>query len=322
VKPPDPIADLQTIRSERSEIERWLKNSFYPLLKCRRKLTEDKCQATVKAIEGLLNEIDPIGEARNLKPCISIEPKWSGNWTAISTIPPEFDFSNASVSVDASSATQLGFAAPPDDLDLLQFLRRMSCDNDQSKVEFWIKNFFDSLRNAVSEKLDFQEAAAYFRHENGKIYSPMVTSYAKNESGTKCILRVIFAEAFVSPLTDSPRKVQLLSNGARVAVRTQLEVLDRFLGQTSQIYREKERKSSVGGRLQETLDAIWNEARSHGTRPDEPAPSLFDEGAAQASYENIRNRWIQICGELKRVAQQEDEAATGDYLKRNVCLPS
>jgi hypothetical protein len=62
----------------------------------------------------------------------------------------------------------------------------------------------------------------------------------------------------------------------------------------------------------EALDAIWREALSHGMRPDEPAPRLF-EGAAQNSYEKIRNRGKQVWDELKRVAQLEDEKGTGDY---------
>jgi hypothetical protein len=177
------------------------------------------------------------------------------------------------------------------------------------------------LQSATREHLNFQELA-YFRHENGKIYRPLVESYAKDASGTKYRLRVIFAEAFVSPLTDSPGLVQLLSNGARLAVRTQLEVLDRYLGHTSEIYREKvtstrpedevARNNPVGRRVVETLDAILREAVSHGTRPSEDAPLLF-EGEAQNTYENIRTREIQVLNELKRVAEQEDESGKGEY---------
>ena len=319
VEPPSPLANLQTIRAERLDIERWLENNFCPLLNCRPKLTEDKRRAIAEEIEKIVNATDPIKETI-LKPYILIDPKWSGDWTAIGSIP-EIDFSDTSVSVDPQSARELGFAGQPN-LALLPFLRWISSEGSQTgKVEFWIKKFFESLQSAVRESLHFQEAA-YFRHENGKIYRPVVVSYAKNGSGTKCRLRVLFAEAFVSPLTDSPRLVQLLSNGARLAVRTRLEVLDPFLGHTSQIYREKilsnrpedevARKSPVGGRLLEALDAIWREALSHGTRPDEPAPPLF-EGAAQFSYENIRNRGLQIWEELKHAAQQEDEMGKGDY---------
>src|SRR5262249_43098859 len=149
----------------------------------------------------------------------------------------------------------------------LPFLRRIACDVSEQpgKLEFWIKKFFESLQEAVRENLHFQEVA-YFRHENGKIYRPVVVSYAKNASGTICKLRVIFALAFGSPLTDSPGLVQRLSIGARLAVRTRLEVLDPFLGRTSQVHQKKvlstlpedevSRRNPVGSRILEALDAI------------------------------------------------------------------
>jgi hypothetical protein len=318
VEPPSPLANLQTIRAERQDIEKWLGNDLCPLLNCRRRQKEDRRKATVKDIERLVNATGPIQET-SLKPYIWIKPKWSGDWTATGNIP-EIDFSDASISIDPTSATQLGFSAPPN-LALLPFLRRIACDTSEDEVEFWIKKFFESLQSAVRESLHFQEAA-YFRHENGKIYRPVVVSYAKNASGTRCSLRVVFAEAFGSPLTDSPGLVERLSIGARLAVRTRLEVLDPFLGRTSQVHRQKvlstrpedevSRNNPVGGRVVEALDAIWREALSHGMRPEEPAPKLF-EGAAQNSYESIRNRGIEVCNELKRVAQMEDERGKGDY---------
>jgi hypothetical protein len=317
VDPPSPLGNLQTIQAELLDIDKWLTN-LCSLLKCRRKQPEDRRKATVKEIEKLVNGTGPIKETI-LKPYIWIDPKWSGDWTSTDNIP-EIDFADASVSIDSTSATQLGFSTPPN-LALLPFLRRISCENSQSQIEFWIKKLFESLQSAVRESLHFQEAA-YFRHENGKIYRPVVVSYAKNASGTKCRLRVIFAEAFGSPLTDSPGLVQRLSIGARLAVRTRLEVLDPFLGRTSQVHQEKvlstrpedevSRNNPVGGRVVEALDTIWREALSHGMRPEEPAPILF-EGAAQSFYESIRNRVVQIWDELKRVTQVEDKQGRGYY---------
>jgi hypothetical protein len=318
VNPPPPLANLQTIQAERQEIENWLKDVLCPLLKCRRNQTEEERKATAEAIEKLVNAAGPSIKLKEvpLKPYIWIELKWSGDWGAI----PDEIFSDASVSVDLQSAAQLGYSDPP--RALLPFLRHMACDNGRDRLEFWIKKFYESLQSAVQGKLSFEDAA-YFRHDNGRIYRPVVVSYAKDASGT-AKLHVIFAEAFVSPLTDSSGLVQLLSNGARLAVRTQLEVLDPFLGHTSQIHQEKaestppenevSRKNPVGGRVVGALDAIWREALSHGTRPEEPAPTLF-EGTAQSSYENIRDRVKQILDELKRVAPQEDETGTGEYPK-------
>jgi hypothetical protein len=319
IEPPSPLAHLQTIAAGREDIRRWIPD-LCNSLKCRRKPTEDQVEAASKEIEKLVNTMGQVQE-KFLKPYLWIEPKWSGDWTATDKIP-EIDFSDASVSIDPTSATQLGFAAPPN-LTLLPFLRRIAGDasEESGKIEFWIKKFFDSLRSAVREGLNFQEEA-YFRHVNGKVYRPVVVSYAKDASGTKCRLRVIFASAFESPLSDSPGLVKRLSAGARLAVRTRLEVLDPFLGQTSQVYQEKVRSTHpeddvfrmdpVGRRVVETLNAIWQEAMAHGVRPDEPAPALF-EGAAQQSYEDLRTRGLQIWDQIKRVAPLEDQKGTGDY---------
>jgi hypothetical protein len=289
-------------------------------LKCRPKQTEDKLKATARDIAKLINATAPLQEV-TLKPYIFVEPKWSGDWTAAYEIP-KIDFADASVLIDRDSARELGFSGLPN-LTLLSFLRRIACDGSEQsgKVEFWIKKFFESLQNAARGSLNFQEAA-YFRHENGKIYRPIVVSYAKNASGTKCRLRVVFATAFGTPLTDSPSLTQRLSIGARLAVRTRLEVLEPFLGHTSQVYRDKvlstrpenevSRKNPVGARLVEALDAIWQEALSHGMRPGEPAPKLF-EGPAQQIYEDLRNRGIRVWDQIKQVAPREDRKATGKY---------
>ena len=99
-------------------------------------------------------------------------------------------------------------------------------------------------------------------------------------------------------------------------------MLEPFLGHTSQIYRDKvlstgpenevSRKNPVGARLVEALDAIWQETLSHGMRPDEPPPKLF-EGSAQQIYEDLRNQGVRIWDQIKQVALREDRKATGKY---------
>jgi len=320
VDPPSPLANLQAIQAEHADIEKWIRSDLYDVLKFRPKQTEDKLKATAKEIAKLVNATAPLQE-EILKPYIWIEPKWSGGWTATDAIP-EIDFAGASVEIDRDSALELGFASPPK-LTLLPFLRRIACDGSEEpgEAEFWTKKFFESLQKAAEGSLNFQDAA-YFRHENGKIYRPVVESLAKNASGTRYRLRVVFATAFGAPLTDSQELTQRLSVRARLAVRTRLEVLDPFLGHTSQIYQDKvlsarpenevSRKNPVGGRLVEALDAIWQEALSHGMRPDEPAPQLF-EGPAQQIYDDLRKRGVLVLNQIKQVAPQEDQKATGDY---------
>jgi hypothetical protein len=293
---------------------------FCRVLHCKTEHNEDKLRATARAIGKLVNAAGPLQE-EPLKPYIWIEPEWDGDWNALDKIPKKIDFSNASVSIGKGSAEQLGFQWVPK-LTLLSFLRMIACNDREKngKLEFWIENFFGSLWEATKGNLDLQEAA-FFRHKNGKIYRPVVVSNAKNANGTRCRLRVVFASTFGSPLADSPGLVQRLSVGARLAVRTRLEVLEPFRGHTSQIYESKvqsqrpedeiSRRSPVGGRIVEALDAIWREAMSHGVRPGK-VPKLFD-GPDQKTYEKLRSRGFDNWNEIKEAAVSEDKAGTGSY---------
>jgi hypothetical protein len=313
---PSPLANLQGIAANQEDIRKWFEGNFFRGVRSREPTKRDLDEA-VKAIEKLVNGM-PTKETI-LKPYICIVPKAPGYWSEIND-QREIDFSNALVEIDATSARTLGFADPPN-LELLPFLRRIACDTIEQpgKIEFWITKFFESLQSAVHGKTNFQEEA-YFRHESGKILRPVVVSRAKSASDTVCRLRVIFAEAFGSPLTDSPGLVQRLSIGARLAVRTRLEILDPFIGRVSQTQREKlqstrdedeiGRKFRVGGRLVEALNTIVREAASHGLRAGEHPPILFD-GSAQHRYEEIRDRGGRAWNRLEAAAKEGDR--TGDY---------
>jgi hypothetical protein len=324
VKPPSPLANLQTIKATRDQLEHWIRNDLCTIDGCRQPSAKD-ISPSVEEIEKLIDSISPVYE-KVLKPFIWIEPSCPGSggepsWNDASALSEYF--SRATVSIDADSATQLGFASPRKGKQLLPFLRELACDAEWSddKVEFWIAKFFESLHDAAKERLHFQEAA-YFRHESGRILRPVVVSYAKNSSGTKCRLRVIFASELGSPLTDNPSLAQRLSVGIRLAVRTRLEVLDPFLGRMSQVHRDKvlskrprdaiARRNPVGGRVTEALDAIWQEALLHGMRPDDAPPTLFEE-PAQQEYEELRNRALASWHGLKEKAQEEDQKGTGEY---------
>lgn len=321
VAPPSPLANLQTVRADHGPIVKWLED-FRGIFNCKTKCNKRKITAAARFIGKLVNEAGPLQE-ESLKPYICIEPKWKGNWNATNKIP-KIDFSDASVFIDRESAQELRFKEVPE-LTLLPFLRMIACDaaDEDGRLEFWIKKFFEFLQEAVKGKLDFKEAA-FFRHENGKIYRPVVVGNAKNASGTRCQLRVVLAPAFGSPLTDSPGPVQRLSVGARLAVRTRLEVLEPFLGHTSEIYKKRvrskrpedeiSRRSPVGGRIVEALEVIWQEALSNGVRPGEVVPTLF-EGPDQELYEKVRARGYDRWSQIKKAALAEDKAGTGKYPK-------
>jgi hypothetical protein len=320
VVPPSPLANLQTITATPEQLEKWIRNDLCAIKRCRQPSNKE-ISPSIEKIERLIKNTGPIQE-KILKPFIWIEPPGDEpNWNDESALSEYF--SRATVSIDADSATQLGFASPPKKKQLLPFLRELACDAEWSndRVEFWIAKFFESLRDAAKERLHFQEAA-YFRHESGRILRPVVISYAKNSSGTKCRLRVIFASELGSPLTDNPNLVQRLSVGIRLAVRTRLEVLDPFLGRMSLVHRDKvlsirprdaiARRNPVGGRVTEALDAIWQEAMAHGLRPDDPPPTLFEE-PAQQEYEELRNRAVASWLGLKETAREEDQRGKGEY---------
>jgi hypothetical protein len=323
VDAPSPLANLQTIKAAPGDLESWIRNDLCSILKCQQPNAALLAETT-KQIEKLIKHKSPVRESV-LKPYLWIDLPWPNglpDWNNVDALP-DIDFGSASVSIDGVSATLLGFATPPTKMRLLPFLRKISCNIDEAgdNEEFWIRKFYESLREAARGRLEFQEFA-YFRHESGKIFRPIVISYAKDSSGTRCKLRVLFASAFVSPLTDNPTMVQRLADGVRLAVRTQLEVVHSFLGRMSRLHREKvlsrrrtdaiARRNPVGGRLIEALDAIWQEAVAHGVRPGASAPTLF-EGPSQRDYEQLRSDALATWEDLKQKAAEEDQKRTGEY---------
>jgi len=133
---------------------------------------------------------------------------------------------------------------------------------------------------------------------------------------------VLFASAFVSPLTDNPSEVQRLSDGIRLAVRTRLEVVEPYRGGMSEVHRAKvlsllprdaiARSNPVGGRVVQALDAIWEEALAQGLRPGGPPPRLFDD-EDQRKYEALREHGVDAWERLRATAPAEDQKGAGEY---------
>lgn len=313
---PSPLADLQSMNETPDDLRKWLNGSFFRGVRTR-KPTMGELDKSVAAIEKLVSGM--LAGEHSLKPYIWITPKQADDWSEQDG-EHNIDFSDAHVEIDPISAGALSIGPPPN-LKLLPFLRLIACDTTQEagKTEFWITKFFDSLHSAVHSRTNFQEEA-YFRHESGKILRPVVVSYARSAKGTVCKLRVVFVEAFGSPLTDAPNLVQRLSIGARLAIRTRLEIIDPFIGRVSLIQKEKlrsrraedkiGRKFRIGGRLVEALNTIVREAVSHGVRLGENPPVLF-EGSAQHQYEDLRERGERVWNSLEEAAKLGDR--TGDY---------
>jgi hypothetical protein len=121
----------------------------------------------------------------------------------------------------------------------------------------------------------------------GNILRPIIESVKRSDDGTECECRVVFVDAFAPPSSSNPSRMQLLANGLRLAVRTRLEVLDKYRGvmaqERSRLAHSEDPAEALGklhplgGRILESLRTIVLEAELQGTKLDAPPPNLFDE---------------------------------------------
>ena len=145
---------------------------------------------------------------------------------------------------------------------------------------------------------------------------PIIDSITQSENGLDCSCKVVFVDAFSAPPATNPSPLQLLANGLRLAVRTRMEVLDRYKGklakessriaQSSDPAEELGKRNPLGRRVLEVLLTIVDEAKMEGTNVYESAPLLF-EGEAQSQYEEIRTTFSSMLAELKHVVSDEDK---------------
>jgi hypothetical protein len=270
---------------------------------------------------------------RSIKPNIWITPRWPNqtqpNFNK-ANLPP-IRLENAIVNIDPESATKPGFGSAPDEMELVPFLKMLDCDSGDwdSARPYWLERFLKSLTKAIQGSLNLQEVA-YFRHEGGGIYRPVVVSVAKSRDGGSCRLRVLFIHAFSAPLTDHPTAVQRLADGIRLGVRTRIEVINGFSGRLSRMHDEKVKSTAptdqvakrypVGRRIVEALQVITEEAEAHGMRPSETPPVLFSDSAEQDEYERIRSDGFQIWTNLKSTADAEDKIGAGTYVETEKIL--
>jgi hypothetical protein len=323
IPPPSPLADLQTVKAEATDIERWIVDLCAAL---KFKLpTHEKIQLSARKIDQYFKAVNLISEVE-IKPYIWIIPPWPNKNKPNFNAPrlPAIRFENASVVVDKDSANMLGFGVPPQNYTLGQFLNILDYDSSQSNHgrPYWMHIFFQSLLKGVSADLKMQEIA-YFRHEEGVVLRPVVVSVAKNKDATICKLKVRFTRTVAPPVTDQPDPVQRLADGIRLGVRTRIEVIQEFGGRMSQIYRDKVinhspaeevgRNFTVGSRMIKTLQAIYEEATAHGFRPNQPPPRLFSNRVQQKQYQDIRAKGVRLWDELAKTAVKEDHEGSGRY---------
>ena len=131
---------------------------------------------------------------------------------------------------------------------------------------------------------------------------------------------------------SNPTRLQLLANGLRLAVRTRLEVLDKYRGtmakesarlrQSKDPVEELGKRFPLGSRILESIRAIVLEAELQGSRPNDPPPYLFRDDAQQATYERIRGQFKSWLTKFQAVTREEDYEAKGKYIQTERLLAS
>src|SRR5262249_51513426 len=168
-------------------------------------------------------------------------------------------------------------------------------------------------------------ARLYFRSVTGNILRPIIEAVKRSDDGAECVCRVVFVDAFAPPSPSNPSRMQLLANGLRLAVRTRLEVLDKYRGvmaqESARLVRSKDpaevlgKLHPLGGRVLESLRTIVLEAELQGTNPNAPPANLFPDDAKQATYETIRNRFTSWFEDFRDVTSKEDKEPEGKYIQ-------
>jgi hypothetical protein len=324
--PAGPLQNFQTIAATNNDIVSWLA-SFYQATK--------QPAASFGGLEGTASKIGQrLAESRpkeyatnNLRPSIRIQPAWPKgddqhrpNWIQLAAIPPNLPLELSDVNADDISASQLGFNQTPGTMKIVPFLKRL--DTEGSDVERgWITRFLESLQATLEGRMTDQNVV-FFRSARGNILRPIIESITRSQDGLECTCRVVFVDAFSAPPTSNPSQLQLLANGLRLAVRTRLEVLDRYRGKMAQerlrLTRSRDpaeelgKLHPLGGRVLEILRTIVLEAEMQGSHMDANAVALFDR-EDQIRYERIRESFKSMFAELPRVTQEEDQQRGGKY---------
>jgi len=329
--PPDPLQDLQTIAATNDDISTWLAN-FYQAT------NQSNAFKSLEATAAKLGEVLQVNRPKQyitnyLRPSIRVRPAWQTgdqqtlNWLDLAKIPPNLPLERSAVSTDDISASQLGFSQTPGSMNIVDFLERL--DNDGSQAERgWIDRFLESLQAALEGRMADQNVV-YFRSVRGNVLRPIIESITRSQDGLECTCRVVFVDAFSVPPASNPSQLQLLANGLRLAVRTRLEVLDRYRGKmakerlrlmaTSDPVEELGKLHPLGGRVLEILRTIVLEAEMQGSRLEAAPPPLF-EGEDQTRYEEMRESFKSLFAELQRVIEEEDQEREGTYARTEKIL--
>jgi hypothetical protein len=222
----------------------------------------------------------------------------------------------------------LGFNSDPQKMNVVDFLTRLDTEGSEAKRP-WMEKFLESLQATLEGRMTEQNVV-YFRSVIGNILRPIIESVKTSNDGTECVCRVVFVDAFAPPSPSNPSRMQLLANGLRLAVRTRLEVLDRYRGivaqESSRLAQSKDpgealgKQHPLGGRILESIRTIVLEADLQGSKLDSPPANLFHDDAQQATYERIRAEFKSWLTRFQAVTREEDNEAEGKYIQTEQLL--
>jgi hypothetical protein len=262
-----------------------------------------------------------------LRPSVLLYPAWlpagRPDWRPFK-VPRALPLDRSEVVIENQlSLYQLGFNANPQRMNVLECFKRLDVDGSDVKRP-WIDMFLDSLQSTLEDRITDQHVV-YFRSVRGNILRPIIESIMRSDDGSECVCRVVFVDAFAPPSSGNPSRVQLLANGLRLAVRTRLEVLDKYRGamaqESSRLAQSDDPAEALGklhplgARVLESLRTIALEAELQGSKLDAPPPHLFDDDAKQATYEKIRDEFKSWFIKFQAVTKEEDNEPEGKYIK-------
>ena len=326
-KPPDPLSDIQTTSATPDSMKTFLA-SLYNTTKQIDPRTWTNLDATALRLVNLLESGKPKRQdVTYLRPSVLLYPAWlpagQPDWRPFK-VPKALPLDRSEVIIENQlSLYQLGFNSNPQRMNVLECFTRLDVDGSDVKRP-WIDMFLDSLQSTLEDRITDQHVV-YFRSVRGNILRPIIESIKRSDDGSECVCRVVFVDAFAAPPASNPSRLQLLANGLRLAVRTRLEVLDKYRGimaqESSRLARSQDpaevlgKLHPLGARVLESLRTIVLEAELQGSKLDMPPPSLFDDDTKQATYERLRGEFKSWVIEFQAVTNEEDNEPGGKYIQ-------
>jgi len=326
-QPPDPLSDIQSTSATLDSMKTFLE-AFYLTTKQTNPETWANSDVVASRLVSLLENAKPKKyDTTNLRPSVLLYPAWAvagqPDWRPLK-VPNNLPLERSEVVIEnQKSVFLLGFNADPKKMNVVDFLTRLDTEGSEVKRP-WMEKFLESVQSTLEGRMTEQHVV-YFRSVMGNILRPIIESVKTSDDGSECVCRVVFVDAFAPPSPSNPSRMQLLANGLRLAVRTRLEVLDKYRGvvarESSRLAHSQDpaealgRLHPLGSRILESMRTIVLEAELQGSKLDAPAANLFQDDAEQALYEEMRNRFRSWFEDFRAVTSREDKESEGKYIE-------